>query len=216
MQRIVTNIPRKKRICQKGPCFAAWSVFGTFLSAGLLIGLASCHDEEEKKRRVKMEHTSVVDLYVRGIRISRKLPQGSYLYRLPAVRCLQEPNELTLRKRAGRTCPGHSLFTYDLLLLPVLLSGCVFCGVFPRNRSGQSAGAGHYDSYFHPRRSLLSADWSAAAGCNRNCHRHWMDCCGQPAHPLFPAFSTPAKFSRMILRFRPVYEAWIALLLAVC
>ena len=46
-----------------------------------------------------MEHTSVVDLYVRGIRISRKLPQDSYLYRLPAVRCLQEPNELTLRKR---------------------------------------------------------------------------------------------------------------------
>ena len=169
MQRIVTNIPRKKRICQKGPCFAAWSVFGTFLSAGLLIGLASCYDEEEKKRMVKMEHTSVVDLYIRGIRISRKLPQDSYLYRLPAVRCLQEPNELTLRKRAGRTCPGHSLFTYDLLLLPVLLSGCVFCGVFPRNRSGQPASAGHYDSYFHPRRSLLSADWPAAAGCNRNC-----------------------------------------------
>lgn len=159
----------KKRICQKGPCFAAWSVFGTFLGAGLLIGLASCYDEEEKKRMVKMEHTSVVDLYVRGIRISRKLPQDSYLYRLPAVRCLQEPNELTLRKRSGRTCPGHSLFTYDLLLLPILLSGCVFCGVFPRNRSGQPASAGHYDSYFHPRRSLLSADWPAAAGCNRNC-----------------------------------------------
>lgn len=61
---------------------------------------------------VKMEHTSVVDLYVRGIRISRKLPQDSYLYRLPAVRCLQEPNELTLRKRvtffAGENGVGKS------------------------------------------------------------------------------------------------------------
>ena len=44
---------------------------------------------------------SIFDLYVRGLRISRRIPQDSYLSNLPAVRCLQEPNELALTKRVA-------------------------------------------------------------------------------------------------------------------
>lgn len=62
-----TDLPKRTVFCR---VVCLWYVLG----ADLLIGLASCYDEEEKKRMVKMEHPSVVDLYVRGIRISRKLP----------------------------------------------------------------------------------------------------------------------------------------------
>lgn len=48
-----------------------------------------------------MGSPSIFDLYVRGLRISRRIPQDSYLSNLPAVRCLQEPNELALTKRVA-------------------------------------------------------------------------------------------------------------------
>ena len=48
-----------------------------------------------------MGSPSIFDLYVRGLRISRRIPQDSYLSNLPAVRCLQEPNELALSKRVA-------------------------------------------------------------------------------------------------------------------
>ena len=48
-----------------------------------------------------MGSPSIFDLYVRGLRISRRSPQDSYLSNLPAVRCLQEPNELALTKRVS-------------------------------------------------------------------------------------------------------------------
>lgn len=46
-----------------------------------------------------MERTAVSDLYVRGIRFSREIPQGSYLNTLPVVRYLKEQDELILSNR---------------------------------------------------------------------------------------------------------------------
>lgn len=46
-----------------------------------------------------MERTAISDLYVRGIRISREIPQGSYLNTLPVVRYLKEQDELILSSR---------------------------------------------------------------------------------------------------------------------
>ena len=46
-----------------------------------------------------MERTAISDLYIRGIRISREIPQGSYLNTLPVVRYLKEQDELILSSR---------------------------------------------------------------------------------------------------------------------
>ena len=77
-----------------------------------------------------MERTAISDLYIRGIRISREIPQGSYLNTLPVVRYLKEQDELILSSRitffVGENGVGKSTLM-EALAISGLQPGRRFC-----------------------------------------------------------------------------------------